>query len=60
MALTPQRKRELETAGRRARAAVEARNQAITAARADGASLREIAEAVGLSHMGVRKVLGEG
>jgi transposase-like protein len=50
-------RRALERAGTRQREATEARNQAIAEAQQTGASLREIAEAVGLSHTAVARIL---
>lgn len=44
----------------KARAATLRRDQAIRVMRAEGASLRTIAAAAGLSHMAVSKILAKG
>lgn len=49
--------RALQRAGQRASDAVEARNAAIVEAHQAGATLREIGEAVGLTHVGVMKII---
>lgn len=53
----PTMKRRLQTAGQRAIDAVEARNVAIEEAHAAGATLREIGDAVGLTHVAVMKII---
>jgi len=55
--LSRQRARQLARAGSNVDAAVEARNELIRQAAAEGATLREIGEAVGLSFAGVKKIL---
>lgn len=47
----------LREAGEGVRSSTEVRNAAIIAAAAAGGSLREIAELVGLSHMGVKAII---
>lgn len=49
--------RQVALWARKAKEAVEARDEAIRAMRAEGASLRAIASAAGLTAMGVRKIL---
>ena len=49
--------REVKTWAATVRAAVERRDKAIRDMRAEGASLREIAGAAGLSHSAVAKIL---
>lgn len=51
--MTPEMRQRLEQAAR----AVAERNQAIRDAYNEGASLREIAAIVGLSHTGIRKII---
>ena len=43
--------------GDNARQAVETRNEAICEAHGEGMSLRVIADAVGMSHMGVKRII---
>lgn len=50
----------LVSAGKKVRASTEFRDLLICQAAAEGASLREIAEAVGLHHTGVRKIVMKG
>lgn len=54
MPLTEQSKRELRTAGKRARDAVTKRDALIKWAVNNGGSLREVGEAVGLTHTAVK------
>jgi transposase-like protein len=49
--------RSLQRAGQRVTDAVEARNAAIVEAHQAGATLRDIGEAVGLSHVAVMKII---
>ena len=49
--MTPATRKRLKAAS------VEERNKAICDAHAEGASLREIAAVVGLTHAGVRKII---
>lgn len=49
--------RRLSAAARKQREWTERRNEAIVQAHADGASLREIAEQVGLAHSAVAKIV---
>lgn len=53
MPLTEQTKRELRAAGKRAKQAVEKRDALIKWAVEGGGSLREVGEAVGLTHTAV-------
>lgn len=53
LVLTPERRRELAKAGRRAKEAIDVRDVTIREAVADGGSYREVGEAVGLSHTAV-------
>jgi DNA-binding NarL/FixJ family response regulator len=55
--LSKQRARALARHSRQLEAARDARDQEIIAAAAEGATLREIAEAVGLSFAGVKHIL---
>jgi DNA-binding NarL/FixJ family response regulator len=55
--LSKQRARALARHARQLDAARDARDQEIIAAAAEGATLREIAEAVGLSFAGVKHIL---
>lgn len=55
--LSPEGRRRLERLARKARDATTERDQAIVEEHAAGASLRAIAEATGLSHMGVSKIV---
>jgi DNA-binding NarL/FixJ family response regulator len=55
--LSRHRARRLARAGQQVDAALEARNQEIRDAASEGGTLREIAEAVGLSFAGVKKIL---
>lgn len=57
MAIEPDTVRELARAGRMQREWTDKRNAAIIRAHRDGASLREIGEAVGLSHMAVDAIV---
>ena len=57
MTLTKPRRATLVNAGRRLAAATAARDAAVIAAHEAGATLREIGEAIGLSHAGVRRVI---
>lgn len=52
--LTDQTKRELRAAGKRAASAIEKRDALIKWAVQSGGSLREVGEAVGLSHTAVK------
>ena len=49
--------KELATIAAKARNAVAHRNQAIVEAHEGGMSLRAIAQAAGMSHMGVKKII---
>jgi len=51
---------QLASQSKRAREAVARRDDLIRQMRAEGATLRAIAEVAGLSHMGVRKILQRG
>jgi len=51
--MTPATRKRLKAAS------VEERNKAICDAHAEGASLREIAAVVGLTHAGVRKIINQ-
>lgn len=53
----PSRRQELRTAGEQIGTWTAKRDQLIREAHAQGLSLRAIAEAVGLSHTGVAKIL---
>lgn len=55
--LTPELAAQLEQAGKQTRKWVTKRDALIVEATASGASLREIAAVVGLTHTGVRRVL---
>ncbi len=55
--LTPERHRHLRRAGQRVAQVIEERDRAIREAVAEGAGLREVARAVGLSHAGVKKIV---
>lgn len=55
--LSPNDARRLRAAASKARSSVAERNRLIAEANAEGASLREIAECVGLDHTGVRKII---
>lgn len=55
--LSPEGRRRLERLARKASEAEAERNRAIVEEHAAGVSLRAIAEAVGLSHMGVSKIV---
>lgn len=57
VAITPARRRALQRRGRDVATATTARNDEILAAANEGATLREIAEAVGLSFAGVKKII---
>lgn len=52
--LTPETKRALTKAGRNAKKAIEERDELVRQAVAEGGSLREVGEAVGLSHQAVK------
>lgn len=56
-AVEPERRRRLVQAGRKAIHFTKERDKEIARAFLAGASLREIGEAVGLSHTGVRKII---
>ena len=56
MTLDPDTQRSLTQAARKQREWRQKRDQQIHDAIADGASYREVAEAVGLSHTAVRKI----
>lgn len=60
MALDPRLQRDLSTAGRKTDEWREKRDELIRLAHVDGASLREIAAAVGLSNPGVLRILRKG
>jgi hypothetical protein len=53
VALDPEDRRQLQRAGRKSRESVQERDELIRAKAAKGATYREIAEAVGLSHTAV-------
>ena len=55
--LSPETRRRLRDVAQRAANAARERDELIVVARAEGATLREIGAAVGLTHGGVRKVL---
>lgn len=57
MALDPKMRRKLEHEADRARAHTIARNALIVAAVAAGASLREVGEAVKLTHVAIKKIV---
>ena len=57
MTLSPDDLRELRTAGRKHREWEDRRNRAIVTAVENGASLREVAEAVGISHTAVASIV---
>ncbi len=55
--LTPAQR--VATAAKRARVATAQRDQAIRAMRSEGATLRTIADAAGLTHAGVARILNK-
>lgn len=55
--LTPERQRQLRRAGQKVIDALADRDRIVCEAVAEGGSLREVAEAVGLSHPGVKKIV---
>lgn len=55
--IDPKRARAIKKAADQARAATEERNRQIAAAHHDGASLREIAEHAGITHVAVKKIV---
>jgi transposase-like protein len=55
--MTPQTRLSLQRHGANARKARELRDQAIIDAHEDGMSLRVIAEAVGLSHTAIARIV---
>jgi DNA-binding Lrp family transcriptional regulator len=57
MTLSPEDRRRLAQDGRKQREWTDRRNADIRAAHDAGASLREIADAVGLSHMAVSAII---
>jgi DNA-directed RNA polymerase specialized sigma24 family protein len=57
VAIAPHHARRLEEARRGLMKAMRGRDEAITQAWLDGASLREIAQAVGMTHSGVSRLL---
>ncbi len=58
--LDPILKRKLSQAGMKVALTIRQRNELVREAHAAGASLREIADAVGLSHPGVKKIIERG
>lgn len=60
MAIEPDTVRDLTRIGAKQREWTDKRNAAIVQARRDGASLREIGEAVGLSHSAVARIVKKG
>jgi hypothetical protein len=58
--LSPDLARRLRLAAKKVQDGTEERNQLIREAAEGGASLREIAAAVGLDHTGVRKIIIKG
>lgn len=58
--LSPQLARQLRATAKKVQSGTEERNRLICEAAASGASLREIAAAVGLDHTGVRKIVLKG
>ena len=58
VAMTPAQRRALQRAGRNAQEAMKERNRLIRAAYADGASIRQIADAVGtIKRAAVHKIV---
>lgn len=58
--LTPKRQRQLQRAGQKLADALADRDRIIREAIAEGGSLREVGDAVGLSHPGVKKIVERG
>lgn len=58
--LTPERQRQLQRAGQKLADALADRDRIIREAIAEGGSLREVGDAVGLSHPGVKKIVERG
>ena len=60
MTLPPDNHKRLARHGATQRKATDRRNEAIRQAVSDGASLREVADAVGLSHSAVARIVKKG
>lgn len=60
MSIDPALKRQLQTAAEKTALWRERRDDLIRRASAEGGTLREIADVVGLWHTAVRKVIGRG
>ncbi len=58
--MSPDQERALRRAGQKVTDALTQRDALVRQAVADGAGLREVARAVGLSHQGVKKIVERG